>query len=146
LYHVLAAQQMVGRYSPASQVTGIVGSAYEEIAADLFATCAELLVAGELAKPTPNFTSVRLNGRSIGGTLTEDDIEFILDLLRNADDPSTGSIVGHVLMPAPVQQVFGDDSLISVTSEQGQQLLSLCRDISGDPSALEEWFDQLFAQ
>lgn len=143
LYHVLAARWSIGRRDTRAAARPNVASAYEEIAASLYADCGALLADGALERPAPEISAL-LNGRRVRHPMSFDDLTYALDLLGELDDTPRathpGTQFGLLLAPVPVLDIFGPNEAIALGSTEGQALLSLCDNIGADPWRLEAWF------
>jgi len=146
LYHLLAARWSIGRRDARAAARPNVASAYEEIAASLYADCGALLADGRLIRPTPRI-SAALDGRRIEHPMSTDDLGYVLDMLDDLDAipraTHPGTQFGLLLAPVPVLDIIGSEDAISADSSQGRALLSLCRDVSADPWRLAPWFARL---
>ncbi|HUF71530.1 MAG TPA: hypothetical protein VMR74_01395 [Gammaproteobacteria bacterium] len=141
LYHLLAARWSIGRRDARAAGRPNAASAYEEIAASLYADCGALLADGRLNRPTPGISGT-LNGRRIEHPMSTDDLGYVLDMLGGLDafprETHPGTQFG--LAPIPLLVIFGSEDAISADSAQGRALLSLCRDVGADPWRLAPWF------
>lgn len=146
LYHLLAARSLIGRRDARAAARPNAASAYEEIAASLYADCGVLLADGRLFRPMPAISGT-LNGRRIEHPMSTDDLGYVLDMLDDLDafprETHPGTQFGLLLAPIPVLDVFGADESITAESSRGRALLTLCRDVSADPWRLEPWFAQV---
>lgn len=145
LYHLLAIRWSIGTEGPEGQSRPEVAKAYEEVAANLYDNCAQLLTDGYLERPHPANMGV-LNGRELEYPLSQGDLRILLYALKNPDSSTSGMPVGagigKLLEIAPINAVFGDHEQITLEDPRGQELIRQCREFSEDPMRLEAWFSQ----
>jgi hypothetical protein len=150
LYHLLGARWSLGYRGPDGSAAPNRSFAFDEIAAHLYARCTALLVDGALSRPSANFT-VNLNGRGIQyPPVLRPDLRFMLDMLTQADAfPQDGlraaAQMGAALRNVPIFEIVGELPEISLDSDPGQELIALCRDVSGDPARLDSWFESILS-
>lgn len=150
LYHVLAAVFRTGQWKRNAQKRPNASSAFEEVAASLFATCGALLADGHIGRPRVN--SYLINGRPMNPPLSAGQLKQVLTWLRGADTRKAqvrnglleGTMLGGVLDSAPAFHVFeAGQERIELQSSQGRQLLDMCREFTADPAKIEPWLDGL---
>lgn len=150
LYHVLAARWSLGAKGPEAMTRLNSALAFEEITAELYADCGALLVDGFLSKPTQDFSGT-LNSRVLEFPLSGESLTYVLDMLEVSDQNSevsenVGIILGKYLESVPSLYVFGPRETIALESDEGLQLLQLCREISSDPFILESQLREIAQQ
>ena len=138
LYHVLAIRWSIGTNGPEATTRRSMASAYEEMAATLYESCAQLLTDGVLPRPASRHNAV-LNGRDLEFPLSVNDLRVLFAALNESEYPE-GNMIGRLLAAAPVNAVFGEREVIQLNATEGQELLGRCREFSEDPFRLEEWF------
>ena len=141
LYHVLALGSSQLKSATAIRKIGATAS-YEQVAADLYAACGELLANETLARDapsTPRSTIVdpALGERVFEGVLAGDELAAALDLL--AKDSAEAGMFGDLLSVTVFDQLFGEATAIPLGSPQATKLLALCSETAADPSALRGW-------
>jgi hypothetical protein len=141
LYHVLALGS--SRIKPFEAIAKRgAASSYEQVAADLYAACGELLANETLSQEARPGGRVTLADPSLGervfaGVLTDDELAAALDILTN-EAPGAG-FFGDLLSATAFDYVLGGATTIPLDSPEGARLLDLCKKTAPDPSKLSAW-------
>lgn len=145
LYHVLALGSAQAKPLEAIAKRG-AASSYEQVAADLYAACGELLANETLSRETRPNGRVTLPDPSLGervfeGALGGDELAAVLDILSN-ESLGAGTF-GDLLSVTVFEHLFGDATTVVVDSPEGARLLELCSQTASDPSTLGAWLAEL---
>jgi len=149
LFHVLAVLQRTSQWWERNKQRRNAATAFEEVAAELYASCGALLADGYLSRPrlNPDVTYV-INDMPMKPPFTGEQVKLVLAGLRAIDaNPQTAppaTAIGASLGSTPIFHLFEPaKKRIELHSSQGKQLLGTCREVLPDPMSVEPLLEGL---
>lgn len=141
LYHVLGHRWGIGSSEYANE-NRVVQRLFEELTADLYSSCGNLLAENKLSKyyNSRNNTAT-INGANVNIPLKGADLAIVLDsaLSGNQDNPELRSLLSEVI----ADQFFANAEDITFDSEEEKRFISLCRNALPNPMFIESWLREI---